>query len=98
MESFRLGYRQLLPAATLTRPLVQGLVDFRQRLDAVLRTLNVQQVTEFLIAEKQCIKFCYYNFQTSIRLYMPGSSFCGAYTSISSLFGLISPTVNMSEM
>jgi hypothetical protein len=27
--------------------------NFRQRLDAVLRTLNVQQVTEFLIAEKQ---------------------------------------------
>ncbi len=27
--------------------------NFRQRLDAVLRTLNVQQVTDFLIAEKQ---------------------------------------------
>ncbi len=26
---------------------------FRQRLDAVLRTLEVQQVTDFLIAEKQ---------------------------------------------
>lgn len=71
--------------------------NFCQRLDAVLRTLNVQQVTDFLVAEKQCIKFCYYNFQTSFRLYMPGSSFCGANTSISSLFGLISPTVNMSD-
>jgi hypothetical protein len=27
--------------------------DFRQRLDAVLRTLDVQRVREFLIAEKQ---------------------------------------------
>jgi hypothetical protein len=71
--------------------------NFRQRLDAVLRTLDVKQVTDFLIAEKQCIKFCYYNFQTSFRLYMPGSSTFGAYTSISSLFDLISPTVNMSD-
>ncbi len=28
-------------------------VNFRQRLDAVLRTMNVKQVQEFLIAEKQ---------------------------------------------
>ena len=27
--------------------------NFRQRLDAVLRTLDVKQVSEFLIAEKQ---------------------------------------------
>lgn len=30
-----------------------GYSDFRQRLDAVLRTLDVKQVTDFLIAEKQ---------------------------------------------
>lgn len=28
-------------------------INFRQRLDAVLRTLDVKQVSEFLIAEKQ---------------------------------------------
>ncbi len=28
-------------------------VDFRQRLDAVLRTLDVKQVSDFLIAERQ---------------------------------------------
>lgn len=28
-------------------------VSFRQRLDAVLRTLDVKQVSNFLIAEKQ---------------------------------------------
>jgi hypothetical protein len=30
-----------------------GYTNFRQRLDAVLRTLDVKQVSDFLIAEKQ---------------------------------------------